>query len=621
MSTIVRHSDIWPSASSGLPAEGQASARDAAPIHEPAPTIWLDGDVIGCACPDCGAPMSVRLWLRLADCWQCGTSLELTEAQEREVERLLAERDRQCDLAADDNATELLPAVAPLTVSSPAPSEQILRASEIDVRDPPRQTIIAPPVARADANPAPRTWSSLVAWIASLLAHMLLIILLGLWMLSTPVDDRPISLTSGFGLLEVEGDQTPLEEVSIPLEQPDSGDVQPAVVEDDPFRQREAPVEILTERPAGDEPALVELPQELLTPSGPGSSLRGRGTRERAELVKSEGGNRYSEEAVARGLRWLAMHQHDDGRWGLHDFDRCDKCRGRCGNQGQRGDTAATALALLPFLGAGQTHRGGDYRQAVDRGLRWIVAAQRGDGDLRGRGIGQMYAHALCTIVLCEAYALTHDPELRAPAQLGVDFIVAAQHHGGGWRYRPGEAGDTSVVGWQMMALRSAEMAYLDVPDKTFRRIERYLEKAQSDKVGGLYGYQPGFDATPAMTAEGLLCRQYSGWTPEHPGMKKGVGNLLDRLPDASETRIYYWYYATQVMHHHGGEAWQAWNEAMRDTLIELQETHGHEAGSWSPGNDHMATGGRLAATSLSICTLEVYYRHLPLYRQQAAQR
>jgi hypothetical protein len=171
------------------------------------------------------------------------------------------------------------------------------------------------------------------------------------------------------------------------------------------------------------------------------------------------------------------------------------------------------------------------------------------------------------------------------------------------------------------MALRSAEMAYLKVPPKTLKRTEDYLDRAQSDEEGGSYGYQPGFNATPAMTAEGLLCRQYAGWSPTHPGIRAGVKYLLERLPEIGEPRIYYWYYATQVMHHHGGTAWYSWNESMRDTLIALQATDGHESGSWPPGNEHLSSGGRLATTSLAICTLEVYYRHMPLYRQQAAQR
>src|SRR5439155_412566 len=83
------------------------------------------------------------------------------------------------------------------------------------------------------------------------------------------------------------------------------------------------------------------------------------------------------------------------------------------------------------------------------------------------------------------------------------------------------------------------------------------------------------------------------------------------------------YYYATQVMHHFGGESWKAWNEKMREQLIKTQERtmpeHKGLDGSWSPvGEHHAAAGGRLMITSLSILTLEVYYRHLPLYYRDA---
>ena len=116
------------------------------------------------------------------------------------------------------------------------------------------------------------------------------------------------------------------------------------------------------------------------------------------------------------------------------------------------------------------------------------------------------------------------------------------------------------------------------------------------------------------MTAEALLCRQYIGWKKSHPGLKSGVTYLLTNLPRKNRLDMYYCYYATQVMHHMGGAAWNTWNDAMRQTLIETQESTGHQAGSWTPRLGHDLRGGRIYMTALVICTLEVYYRHMPLY-------
>ena len=119
------------------------------------------------------------------------------------------------------------------------------------------------------------------------------------------------------------------------------------------------------------------------------------------------------------------------------------------------------------------------------------------------------------------------------------------------------------------------------------------------------------------MTAEALLCRMYLGWKNERTGLVRGVRWLSENhLPSASSPNIYYWYYATQVMHHHGGPPWDEWNQRMRDLLVTSQETQGHLAGSWRPKGEFSGEGGRIYMTALAVCTLEVYYRHLPLFRR-----
>lgn len=76
---------------------------------------------------------------------------------------------------------------------------------------------------------------------------------------------------------------------------------------------------------------------------------------------------------------------------------------------------------------------------------------------------------------------------------------------------------------------------------------------------------------------------------------------------------MYYFYYATQVMHNFGGAKWKAWNEKMRVSLTTSQDQSNDPLlgkGSWAPATDpHSKTGGRLMHTSLCLLTLEVYYR------------
>ena len=271
------------------------------------------------------------------------------------------------------------------------------------------------------------------------------------------------------------------------------------------------------------------------------------------------------------------------------------------------------------MLGAGQTHDVGQYQDHVSAGLAYLLEVQKTNGDLRGnsRANAGMYVHALAAIALCDALAMTGDPNLRVPAQRAIDFIEIAQHDEGGWRYKPGQAGDTSVVGWQLMALHSAKAAGLDVADRTFVGAEYFLNTAQTDRRGAFYSYRPGGEPSPAMTAEGLLSRMYLGWRKSDRGLRSGVYALATEFPpDPHEPNIYYWYYATQVMHHWGGRPWATWNRQMRDILVASQIVRGHEAGSWDPDTPHGHQGGRLYMTALACCTLEVYYRHAPIFRK-----
>lgn len=585
--------------------------------HAHSGVLWLNGEVLACACPTCGAPMSIRLWLMLADCWQCGTSTELTEEQIQQAQQLLA-------------AAQAAPLAQPQPQSQPvarAPAQPIAR---------PRPAVLplAQPVAPAARIPtARRAWGSnfdrrdLPCWLVSILLHMVIIILLGIWAIEQHRDDRAIVLASEVNGLDQPGDARVIVMAREPVEfdQPDKQPLEPRIeVASMGFLGDTSSILPPLEQPPGD--LLPAAPSAPVPDQAGGWStlLAGRDPRVRSQIALREGGTNETEAAVARGLAWLAAHQFEDGHWGLEDFGHAGDCGGRCGMEGTgRSDTGATALALLPFLGAGETHLSGRYQATVAKGVRWLMDAQEENRGLMGSGIGQMYAHGQATIVLCESYALTHDSLLRGPAQRAIDFIVAAQHKGGGWRYTPGEPGDTSVVGWQLMALRSAQMADLNVPPETLTRAMRYLDDAQTERSRGLYSYMPDGGPSPAMTAEGLLSRQYAGWTKSNPLLKSGVGWLLkSHLPQANRPDMYYWYYATQVMHHVGGSSWEEWNGRIRDILVRSQQRSGHEAGSWVPArSSHDRVGGRLYMTALATCTLEVYYRHMPLYRRQAAEK
>jgi len=370
------------------------------------------------------------------------------------------------------------------------------------------------------------------------------------------------------------------------------------------------------------------LPDDL-TLTGPsvkiGDHFSGRTSAAKAALIKQFGGTSASEAAVAAGLKWLASRQLADGSWSF-DHTRCKDCAdGGCSQPGNLGESynGATAFALLSFLGGGHTHQKGEYQAVVKRGLESLL--KHGNMTPQGlelcghvRGNERFYVHGLATIVLCETASLTKDPHYSQPAIQALRYIAYAQDpKGGGWRYEVRERGDTSVVGWQIMALKSGQNGKLKVPGATFRLADKFLDHVQGEK-GAVYGYTNSpksfAEANPSMTAVGLLCRMYMGWDSKNPHLKRGVAYLDQTKPSAND--MYYNYYATQVMHHWGGEEWARWNAVMRDHLVRTQVSDGIETGSWDVTDPHGTAGGRLYQTCLCIMTLEVYYRHLPIYQR-----
>lgn len=341
-----------------------------------------------------------------------------------------------------------------------------------------------------------------------------------------------------------------------------------------------------------------------------GWALSGRQEGRKEALLRAYGGTKTTQESVSLALEWLAGQQRKDGYWSL---------RGPYSDgAASENPLAATAMAMLAFLGDGHTHiKEGPYRRTVTLGMRALIKAQDKDGELATNlapSSHRLYTHAQCTIALCELYGITQDSLVREAARKAVDYCVKIQAPQGGWRYLPGQDSDTSVTGWFVMALESARMAKLDVPTPTFDRIGKFLDSV-ADRGGSRYRYVPDRLESPAMTAEALLCRQYLGWPRDDSRLKQGVAYLSRHPVDWSETNVYQWYYATQVMHHMGGDDWIEWNKVMRQIVPENQVRQGKERGSWNPNSDQWgSTAGRLYMTCLSTFMLEVYYRHLPLY-------
>lgn len=529
---------------------------------------------------------------------------------------------------------------APVAKPAPAAPRAARRVASGEVAaEPPT----AAPAAEAEADAPPEEdqgpsmfhqWlRESPSWLTSLVVHMVLLLVLALWMIPNPIKETVGLLTAGPTQVE---EPVQLEELVEPVEQLNVeavSEIVPQPVTDNIQPETNfSPAQDLTQAAVHVELSnfgdMTAPKNDLLNEIGAatGSGLSGRGKAARKALVAQGGGNRASEQAVARALKWLAAHQLPDGSWAF-DHRVCPTCQGKCpdgGTLGAKHRIGATAMALMPFLGAGQTHREGNYKKTVHAGLYFIVRNMkvgRAGGDCTEPG-GSMYSHGLASIILCEAYGMTQDKELLLPAQATINFIVNAQDPvGGGWRYKPRQPGDTSVVGWQVMALKSAHMAYLQVPPITVKKASHFLDSVQT-QGGAAYGYtDPGSGL--ARNAVGLLSRMYLGWKKDNPALQRGCQQIAKQGPKPG--RWYYNYYANQVLFQFTsggkGDMWKKWNVELRDHLVGTQAKEGHATGSWHIKGDHGSErGGRLYCTSMATVMLEIYYRHMPIFKEAAVE-
>jgi hypothetical protein len=378
-----------------------------------------------------------------------------------------------------------------------------------------------------------------------------------------------------------------------------------------------------TPGPAGDANAAAEAAVAVGAMEMPETyKLRVSGDHLGAALAG--GGSRETEAAVQAALKWLSQHQNEEGRWEArrNEAGRETTPDGRSRpNAGADADTGMTGLALLAMLGAGNTHLRGDYRENVRLGLNFLLQSQDAEGCLSGTAdrYAAMYCHAIATFALGEAYGMTGEKRLEQPLRRAIDYTIAAQDpYGGGWRYKPHDAGDTSQLGWQFMALKSAQTAGIPMPETTRQGIIRYLQSVTSHGAGGLASYRPLEPPSRTMTAEAMLCWQFLGIARDHPACDEAANYLLSAPPGVGQTNFYYWYYGTLVMYQFQGDAWQRWNTAVATQLVGLQNKEGIQAGSWSPDAVWGGYGGRIYSTALGALCLEVYYRFLPVYGKHA---
>jgi len=330
----------------------------------------------------------------------------------------------------------------------------------------------------------------------------------------------------------------------------------------------------------------------------------------RRKMIVGLGGTPESEAAVRAGLEWLARHQAEDGHWS--DATRCEHDH-PCYDLQYGAPLAETGLAVLAFQAGGHyDFNDHEYSRNVKAGLDWLVQQQQEDGRLFGPQ-HSWYDHGIATFALAEACAVAlasdHVPADRylIAAQRAIGFMEMHQYAGGGWRYDldSDSMGDASVTGWQVLALKSALEAKIKFAPATLDRVAKFYEML-GDPATGRTGYVSRGSGSDAMTAVGLIVQEFVIKQPQSPLALTAAASLKERATQGigQNGDFYTLYNGTLAMFLARGEAWNVWNQNVRDAVISRQVKTDCARGSWNHSYR------RTLDTAWAVLTLEVYYRY-----------
>lgn len=308
--------------------------------------------------------------------------------------------------------------------------------------------------------------------------------------------------------------------------------------------------------------------------------------------------------AIARGLEYLAAEQNEDGSFGGGRYAR---------------NVAVTSLACIAFMADGHLPGRGEYGEHVRRGLEFVLNNAAENGLLAAEtSHGPMYGHGFATLFLAEIYGMTagggdtrtaervHEKLVRA-----CRLIERSQNDEGGWRYNPvPEDADVSVTICQVMALRSARNAGIEVPSETIDRAVEYVRRCQNPDGGFRYQATPGPSLWPR-SAAGVATLYYAGIYDDEAidiGLDYVMDSALPGRGRASRAHYFYGhYYAAQAMYLAGGEHWETWWPAVREELISTQQPDG----SWQDRSVGQAYG-----TAMALIVLQMPKRYLPIFQK-----
>ncbi|MAT16338.1 MAG: prenyltransferase [Planctomyces sp.] len=333
-----------------------------------------------------------------------------------------------------------------------------------------------------------------------------------------------------------------------------------------------------------------------------------------APRLQAQVTNEEVDEAIARGLTFLSQAQLEDHSWKIDSFGK---------------STAATSLAVMAFMAAGQTPGEGPYGEQVENGILWVLDHQEEGLLVHKKSHGPLYSHGISTLMLAEAIGMLQQkgaaPEgrlteerCREGLEQAIELILRAQNvdkqprHEGGWRYHPtSRDSDLSVTGWQLLALRAARNAGCNVPSENIDRAIEYVKRCATVNEPG-FAYQPGSTPTATRSGTGILALEICGAHLDPVTLRAAEGLRARPLNQTDPYYFYGAYYCTVGMFQMGGRYWTDTRDRVYTQLIQMQQ----EDGSWQAQHGSERNTGKVYCTAMAILALAVEYQYLPIYQR-----
>jgi hypothetical protein len=294
-----------------------------------------------------------------------------------------------------------------------------------------------------------------------------------------------------------------------------------------------------------------------------------------------------------------------------------------------RNEVTMTSLSLLALAAMG--HQPSDATpegDAMKRALDFVLKPENQDArGYFGKSDGsRMYGHGIITLMLSEMLGMGADERqdtlIRERARKAIQLILDSQRmpkneaNRGGWRYTPDAAdSDMSVTCWQVMALRAAKNAGMDVPKEAIELAIRYIRGLYDpgDRRGGLAGFgYSGRGRELSTTAEGLLALQVCG--DYDSDEVKGAGERLFKSGIKPDERWFFYtaYYYAQGMYQRGDKYAAEGKKVVAEVLLPMQSAQGW----WEGRGGEERQGGKIYATALAVLALSVKNHYLPIYQR-----